>query len=1091
VVNGLLHAFIFAKERSAKDGCSIDDIEAIFEDSLFAVQGDDDVFSHTGVMIDFKTWFAKFGFKSVAKYRPTKSALEFCSSRLTRVLGGYTFVPKIGRIFSKMGYSLQATTPKIAASYVKSSAMSMFDMSRGIPPLKSYVDCTLRLLKDADHVKLPDEPWRMLYKDVNIATHETWADLHEQYGWTTTMQTELDVFLDTLYEAPVAVTNPLMELFCRMDSDKEDPMLIERVVELDTDASDLIDRYPGTPDIGVGPGFADQPSSWVRDLTKEGVEPNPGPKRFNFDRSTLFRTSGSEFKFIYALDSPEDNLTLTSQIDQHGHVISITPCDTELKPRKYKNLGTWKTWDSHGIRTRVLEIDTEYARARIFIAIQSGCRMVFKYNTASFEVKDMEVHVCFDSDVTGLCPWCDNDDVPGKDLTQEGVEPNPGPLHRKEACADKAHFNDGHFVYNRIPTPIPCDEKVETNWLHIPLCQQDFNFTISELTSAINDCSVKLSTHTDMHQTLKRLGVIKICEGAVKVNVDLIYDISSLPPEEVVKQILARCIDAKGPVYDPSWLQQIKVGRLTIKDKVRSSPVGLLLHEERDGWVDDLTEDGIEPNPGPGVAAAERALTRFSEMAGATKAGEDWLIAAVDPYHDRAINCCGKPDGTQMASIVQCVKQTKNIVAPEATPTNGTWNVGFMTTPWMNPMNIEGTTLSGSCYSTTTASNSSTIPIGSIVAKTISSTVASTESYGYSITQAAVTQSAAAMYTLPVDVSYLSGSSRAIATGFEVTNTSATLQLQGNNTCWRQPMPDIDTNTAVATCLDGFPTVNTVPIAVSVCAVPAPPPTSALAMDLPGSRQWKAADGWYGVKKLVKPDSKPSSNKTVIGVVKPALNNLVVGPVDLLALPTSITSTGGGETYLSYIFTFWDNMDQIGSYFEGLAPNNALTLTSRVYIERFPDVTNVQLVVLAKPSPRLDTAIIELYSEIVQDMPVAVPVGENGLGDWFKDAVSSVANYIKPALGTVSKIASAIPHPYAKALGAGAGMLDSFTGPGQKQAVRKEMVVNPPRVDFSTNSNQKVSTADNKAFNARRKKPTLRANMVAAPKARQQRRRRR
>jgi len=44
-------------------------------------------------------------------------------------------------------------------------------------------------------------------------------------------------------------------------------------------------------------------------------------------------------------------------------------------------------------------------------------------------------------------------------------------------------------------------------------------------------------------------------------------------------------------------------------------------------------------------------------------------------------------------------------------------------------------------------------------------------------------------------------------------------------------------------------------------------------------------------------------------------------------------------------------------------------------------------------------------------MPVGVPVSENGLGDWFADAVSTVADYVSPVL-------SAIPHPGTMAAGA-------------------------------------------------------------------------
>jgi len=44
------------------------------------------------------------------------------------------------------------------------------------------------------------------------------------------------------------------------------------------------------------------------------------------------------------------------------------------------------------------------------------------------------------------------------------------------------------------------------------------------------------------------------------------------------------------------------------------------------------------------------------------------------------------------------------------------------------------------------------------------------------------------------------------------------------------------------------------------------------------------------------------------------------------------------------------------------------------------------------------------------DLPVAVPVRENGLGDWFYDAVQTASKYIGPMLAMA-------PHPALKGLG--------------------------------------------------------------------------
>jgi len=72
-------------------------------------------------------------------------------------------------------------------------------------------------------------------------------------------------------------------------------------------------------------------------------------------------------------------------------------------------------------------------------------------------------------------------------------------------------------------------------------------------------------------------------------------------------------------------------------------------------------------------------------------------------------------------------------------------------------------------------------------------------------------------------------------------------------------------------------------------------------------------------------------------------------------------------------------------------------------------------VVLARNSCRGDMIALDLYSEIVKEMPVGVPQRMNGMGEWFADAVSSAADFISPVL-------SAIPLPMAQTIGAGVKM---------------------------------------------------------------------
>ena len=100
---------------------------------------------------------------------------------------------------------------------------------------------------------------------------------------------------------------------------------------------------------------------------------------------------------------------------------------------------------------------------------------------------------------------------------------------------------------------------------------------------------------------------------------------------------------------------------------------------------------------------------------------------------------------------------------------------------------------------------------------------------------------------------------------------------------------------------------------------------------------------------------------------------------------------------------------QAGVILEGLHPTASITVNWCVIVESFPSV-NTPLTVLATPSARFDPMALEIYSRALNRMPVAVPVRENGLGQWFSDLISEIEPFvtpiaaaINPALGMASK----------------------------------------------------------------------------------------
>jgi len=215
-----------------------------------------------------------------------------------------------------------------------------------------------------------------------------------------------------------------------------------------------------------------------------------------------------------------------------------------------------------------------------------------------------------------------------------------------------------------------------------------------------------------------------------------------------------------------------------------------------------------------------------------------------------------------------------------------------------------------------------------------------------------------------------------------------------------------------------------------------PPATPGEALLLDGSKQWKAKDGCYVVSTFNSSENPPGANSTTpvlhMSALDPSIQALgvnwilvtpsvVVGNPPVAFAPTQVTGNPA-DTPTNFTTVFlptggvWlQPFNGAGAYFTGLSNSTTLQLNAIYYIERFPTQQDSDLVVLARNSCRGDAIALDLYSEIVKEMPVGVPQRMNGMGEWFADAVSSAADFISPVL-------SAIPLPMAQTIGSGIKM---------------------------------------------------------------------
>jgi hypothetical protein len=410
------------------------------------------------------------------------------------------------------------------------------------------------------------------------------------------------------------------------------------------------------------------------------------------------------------------------------------------------------------------------------------------------------------------------------------------------------------------------------------------------------------------------------------------------------------------------------------------------------------------------VARSERVLARIGSQVGLTETGRDWLIAAVDPFHDTPLNVTGYPDVNEASSVMQCVKLSAVLACPSTI--TGNWDCHIHNFPWLTPTtqllcsdNVNG--LNPGIPQVTSGSQWGGLAIDIVPAG----------GYTFHFNDTSITTPFANSIA-----PYTTSEFRVIGMGFEVINTTSELNIQGLVTSYRQPMSSLDSGSAKAiyatssnATLDTFVFGN-----LETVVTTAPPDSASAAMLLDGSRQWKAKDGGYCVSTLNSPEIPAGTNNvSVISRLLPQDVQSGAGPnasgvsvpAPVFTSPLLVTGTNGLSAQFTFLGSMRTNLlpfNHSGLYFTGLSNSTTLQVNVIYYIERFPTTTDTDLVVIAKPSCRADDVAIELYSEVIRMMPTGVPQKMNGLGEWFADAVSAAADFVSPVL-------SAIPHPGAQA----------------------------------------------------------------------------
>lgn len=375
-----------------------------------------------------------------------------------------------------------------------------------------------------------------------------------------------------------------------------------------------------------------------------------------------------------------------------------------------------------------------------------------------------------------------------------------------------------------------------------------------------------------------------------------------------------------------------------------------------------------------------------------TPDARDWVIAALDPFHDFQRALAGYPDTDSCNTIVACYQSEIDVVKPAGVV--GNWDSHIFTTPLIMPVNTfqVKSSVADSAFISNTPGNDPDPAQRVLGSLNIWSADAGQPLFPKVNAQFAPTNFATQVFDTSGTVG--TGLSRVIAWGFEIVNTTADLTKQGALTAYRMPQME--------TCDDSV-----VPLRASATALAVQrnlrfrslPSTPAEALLLGGSRQWAAADGVYMVvpQATVQNPLIPATNQSCMF----SINCPVATGEYALLTESSVVGAPNNQPVPSLLvppIQKYVPFNSCGVYLSGLSSTTSFRVKMKMYVEKAPTFAEPQISVLATPSAPYDAQVLQLYSSALTQLPIAVPVAMNGFGDWFK-MILGVVSDVAPVLG--------------------------------------------------------------------------------------------
>ena len=388
---------------------------------------------------------------------------------------------------------------------------------------------------------------------------------------------------------------------------------------------------------------------------------------------------------------------------------------------------------------------------------------------------------------------------------------------------------------------------------------------------------------------------------------------------------------------------------------------------------------------------AEKVMENWASRGIVTEAGKNFLVCALDPFHDTQLKTIeGWPDVETSPSVCRLIKQSITITKDPSLP-SGNWDFMVVFWPWFKKQNFVFTTARNNNAITTAGAMQ---PLGGLQVFQVPS--------GQDFDMQNSAMVASQVIELADDV--LQGSNRLIGAGYEIHNTTAEIQKQGAICNFLMHNVPKDASTFVKTAnISGSAVVTNI---FNGTSFRAPPRNTKEALLLPGSVEWKAAEGCYTVARFAGVDNPPYT----VDYNMPVLYEVddVPGPLGTntsqICFPADALSTGTAQLPAWKSFPIHTS----GSIVTGQSDTCSFRLNFNAIVESFPSPRDTKDLTIARPSASFDPNALAIYSHALSSCPVSVPVNENPLGEWFMDVVGQIGKFLSPmggipgAIGTVA-----------------------------------------------------------------------------------------